>query len=130
MAHRSFARFIAAATMLGALGALPACGAEQDDRPAELDYIVQTILAPACGTPACHSSSIQTAGFALDTIDATRQAIADKGLVIAGEPESSSLLYVMTGDTEERMPPDGPLPDADIEFIRAWIAAGAEGVSP
>lgn len=113
--------------MLGALGALPACGTEEDTRPAEFEYIVQTVLAPACGTPACHSSSIKAAGFALDTVDATREAIADEALVIPGEPEASSLLYVMTGNADERMPPDGPLPDADIELIRSWIAAGAEG---
>ena len=107
-----------------------ACGVEEDTRPLDLQYIVTTILRPSCGTAACHSSRIQTGGIAFDTLEATRAAFNSASLVIEGEPEASGLYFVLIGpveETDERMPRDAPLPDADIELIRRWIAEGAEG---
>jgi hypothetical protein len=115
---------LALAAMIGG-----GCGVEQDDRPLDLQYIVTTILAPSCGTAACHSSRIKVAGVAFDTLAATREAFDSDALVIEGEPEASGLYFLLVGATEpdERMPKDAPLPDADIELIRRWIAEGAEG---
>lgn len=117
------------ALALGAMLAAGGCGVEEDDRPLDLQYIVTTILAPSCGTAACHSSRIQAAGVAFDTLEATRAAFDSDSLVIEGEPEASGLYFVLVGATEpdERMPKDAPLPDADIELIRRWIADGARG---
>ena len=120
---RKFA--LAAAATLAVSG----CGVEQDDRPLELDYIVTTILAPSCGTAACHSSRIKTAGVAFDTVEAAREAFDSDPLVIEGDPDASGLIFLLVGATEpnKRMPKDAPLPDADIDLLRRWIAAGAEG---
>jgi Planctomycete cytochrome C len=117
------------AVALGAMLAAGGCGVEEDERPLDLQYIVTTILAPSCGTAACHSSRIKTAGVAFDTLEATREAFNSDALVIEGEPDASGLYFLLVGETEpdERMPKDAPLPDADIELIRRWIAAGAEG---
>ena len=37
--------------------------------------------------------------------------------------ESSALLYLMNGQGSLRMPPDAPLPGADIDLISRWITA-------
>ncbi len=46
-----------------------------------------------------------------------------------GDPEKSQLIRLMTGKTEEPMPPaDEPQPSAaEIAVFEAWIAAGAKG---
>jgi len=104
---------------------LAGCGDELDDRPADLDYIVVTVLRPACGTASCHSSLTKTAGFAFDTVEETiasieKQAGSDEPLVVAGNPEASLLWEVLVGDAV-RMPPDGPIPDKDLALIEEWI---------
>ncbi len=38
----------------------------------------------------------------------------------------SPLLYLLNGEGALRMPPDGPLPQADIDLIDRWIKAGAK----
>lgn len=109
---------------------LMSCADTVDDRPAELPYLVDAILRPGCGTAACHSSLSQAGGLAFDTLEATRDAIAqERNLVVAGDPELSKLVRVLVGDAV-RMPPDAPLPDADVALIRAWIEAGAMGATP
>ena len=73
-----------------------------------------------------------SAGLALDT-----PANVLKGgktpVVKPGKPGESLLLELLTtSDPKKRMPLDGdPLPAAEVELIRRWIAAGApEGVKP
>src|SRR6185437_3581065 len=43
-----------------------------------------------------------------------------------GDPDSSTLLLVVTHKEEPKMPPNSPkLPDAEIDVIREWIEGGA-----
>ena len=52
--------------------------------------------------------------------------LAGRGFVDAGTmPDASALLYLMRGQGSLRMPPDAPLPEADIGLIDNWIKAGA-----
>ena len=48
-------------------------------------------------------------------------------VVIAGDPENSLLAQKLLGTHSEGaiMPPAGKLPDAEIQVILDWIAAGA-----
>ena len=48
-----------------------------------------------------------------------------RNFVVPGDPDASKLVHMLRGDETERMPPDAPLPDADIELIERWIRAGA-----
>jgi hypothetical protein len=50
------------------------------------------------------------------------ETILDPAVVVAGKPEASPAWLAVS---EGRMPPDGPLPDADKAAILAWIQAGA-----
>ena len=105
------------------------CAVSTDPRPVTADYIAEAILAPACGRAACHSSGVKPKNFAFDTVAAAKEAL--RKIVIANKPDASELLQVMGEATTTRggiMPPDGPLPDADIELIRTWIASGADGL--
>ncbi|HEU4732323.1 MAG TPA: hypothetical protein VFT22_30725 [Kofleriaceae bacterium] len=126
--------------LIGAL-ATGACGSATDDRPATLEYITQTILAPSCAPAQCHSAFKRQVGDQFDTVDAARLSIVANGLVVFPDdttaPDSSFLITVLTvgtpsildpgSNTKVRMPYDAPMPDADVELIRAWIADGAHG---
>jgi hypothetical protein len=123
--------------LIGALLA-GACGAA-DDRPRTLEYITDTILAPTCANAECHSAFKQQVGDQFDTVDAARRSIVSNGLVHAddaADPSASLLIQSLTvgapsilspGSGNVRMPYDGPMPDADVELIKAWIGDGAPG---
>jgi hypothetical protein len=102
-----------------------ACGNEEDDRPLHADYIITTILAPTCGRGGCHSEGTKTQGYAFDTLEGAKLSLLD--LVEPGNVNRSSLYDVLT-ETEYAMPPEGPLPTPDIDYIARWIGSGAEGL--
>jgi len=127
---------------LVALGAVlaSACGNATDDRPATLEYITQTILAPSCASAECHSAFKRQVGDQFDTVDATRRTIVGNQLVAfpddVSDPAHSFLIQTLTvgtpsilypGEGNVRMPFDSPIPDADVQLIEAWIADGAPG---
>ncbi|MBS1124619.1 MAG: hypothetical protein H6Q90_6847 [Deltaproteobacteria bacterium] len=123
-------RFLLGATLVVGLP-LGACGTVEDDRPATLEYVTATILAPACANAQCHSAFHQAKGYAFDSVEHARTTIDVNGLVSAGDPEGSFLLTVMTrpgADNASRMPYDEPLPEPDIALISRWIADGAPGL--
>ena len=108
-----------------ASGALSAgCGDELDDRPATAEYIVAAILAPSCGNAACHSSAAKKEGYAFDTLEEAKKAFTQ--LVLPGDVQRSRLAQVLRATDDKRMPLDGPMPEADIALIEAWILGGAQ----
>lgn len=124
--------------LIGALFA-GACGTT-DDRPRTLPYITEAILAPTCASAECHSAFKRQVGDEFDTVDAARRSIVGNGLVLAddvADPSSSFLIQSLTvgtlsildpkSGTKVRMPYDAPMPDADLDLIRMWIAEGAKG---
>ncbi len=116
---------------VGAIGAIAACASGPDTRPETADYIIEAILVPSCGRAACHSSETRAHNLAFDTIDAAIASLKTQQrgqpLVTPGLAGSSELVTVLT-DSARIMPPDAPLPQADIDLITNWIAAGAEGL--
>ena len=120
-----------AMVMLTVLIALGACGSEPDTRPETAAYVIEAILAPRCGSAACHSSDTRVHDYAFDTIPAALTAMKNSSrgrtLVVPGDPLSSRLVTVLT-DTSAPMPPDSPLPQADIDLITKWVTDGAEGL--
>jgi len=121
--------------------ALTACGTTDDDRPATLRYITSSILAPSCGAAQCHSTFTQQNGDVFDTVVAARQSIHRYGLALpsdASDPANAELIHWVTddqpfgrrdrnGDIIGRMPFDAPLPNADIDLMKKWIAEGVVG---
>jgi hypothetical protein len=136
------------------LGAgLGACGGE-DDRPATWEYISPVILQPTCATASCHSRAAAAAGLDFsDTrrgyvsltslwvwivdpagtpaagcrvIDGRTVCQRDRRpLVTPFDPTQSRLVQMLRGRNAPRMPPDRPLPEADIRLVERWILDGA-----
>jgi hypothetical protein len=116
-----------------------ACGSATDDRPPTLDYITETILAPSCAVAECHSAFKREVGDQFDTPDAARHTIVAYGLAVPGDkdsPANAQLILAVTvglpsvidkSEGLQRMPYDAPLPDADINLMKAWIALGVPG---
>jgi hypothetical protein len=118
--------WLAAAISLALIG----CAAEEDDREARWSYIVKAILRPNCATASCHSEQTATGGIELEEPHEAHVLLVGDGgegnFVFPSNPDRSELLKLLRGDDIIRMPPDQPLPDADIALIERWILAGAQ----
>ncbi len=117
---------------------LSACG-DIDDRPAQWSYIWPTIIEPGCTTIRCHSTFTSQAALQLDSLEGAYHALTGipcehpieenktRWFVDPGHPDRSALMYLLRGQGVPRqMPPDSPLPDADIALIETWIQDGAK----
>jgi hypothetical protein len=114
------------ALALGAIAALAAaatgCGGATDDRPARWSFISATIVEPSCATANCHSAFAARASVDLSERDVGYNTLVDRRFVLPGDTTgSSALLYLLNGQGSLRMPPDAPLPGADIDLIERWI---------
>jgi hypothetical protein len=108
------------------------------DRSTAWSYIHSSIIRPSCTTSACHSKLGSQGGVDLSTPDAAYLLLTGHGcdapevagsppgnFVRPGHPEASELVYLLRGEGGTIMPPDVPLPDAEIEIIERWILEGA-----
>jgi hypothetical protein len=101
-----------------------ACAGDPLERPATWSYLHTAVIAPGCATSSCHSALVETAGIALDDREDSYAQLVELSFVVPGDP-TSALIPLLEGDERSRMPPDAPLPQADIDLIRIWIEAGA-----
>jgi len=101
------------------------CGGGADDRPAKWSVISATIMEPSCATVNCHSQITQRAGVDLHAREIGYYTLLNGHYVVPGYPDQSAVISLMNAVGSLRMPPDVPLPIADIELIEKWIAAGA-----
>jgi len=136
-----------AVTLAGA-----AC-AKTDDRPAVWTYISAELFQPNCGTASCHSNGLAVAGLDFSepgrgyksltglhiwvpdpngnlggdcvNVDGTAYCYRDRPLVDAFDPSQSRLVNMLHARSAPRMPPDRPLPEADIALVESWILDGA-----
>jgi len=114
------ARLAAVAALLAA-----GCGSATDDRPAKWSFISAAIVEPSCATVNCHSEFTKRAGLDLHARDVGFYTLVNGFYVIPHNSADSSLTYVMNASGSLRMPPDNPLPIADIQLIEKWIDMGA-----
>ncbi len=110
--------------VLALLAGVTACAGDPSERPASWAYVHTAIVAPNCATSSCHSALVETAGIALDDREDSYAQLIDRRFVIPGDP-ASALIPLLEGDERPRMPPDAPLPQADIDLVRIWIVEGA-----
>jgi hypothetical protein len=129
-----------------------ACG-KTDDRPAVWTYISAELFQPNCATASCHSTGLAVAGLDFSdprrgyksltglhiwvpdptgnlggdcvTVDGTSYCYRDRPLVVAFDPSQSRLVNMLRARSAPRMPPDRPLPEADIALVESWILDGA-----
>ena len=63
-------------------------------------------------------------------LDVRRRALRRAGdsgpAFVAGKNDGELLKRIATRDEKHMMPPDGPLEDADVAILRAWITQGAK----
>jgi hypothetical protein len=120
------------------------------DRPEQFDYIVETILAPSCGTAECHSAMKAQSGDVFDNVQGAHDSlISHSDLVMTCSrlqpPEdqpcgkdaaNGSYLFTVLEQGQgvisdigygDVMPLDQTLNSADRIFIGQWIDDGAEG---
>ena len=75
---------------------------------------------------ACHNPDKKTDGLDLSTYATMLAGNSDGPVVTPGDAENSVLYRVITHEDEPTMPPKrDKLPKADLDLIKAWIAAGA-----
>jgi hypothetical protein len=102
------------------------CGEEIDPRPASWSYIHPAIVVPNCATIGCHSDTSEQKNLNLESEDEALDDLNEGRLVIPGDPSTSPLILQLQGvGGRLRMPPDAPLPEADVALIQKWIAEGA-----
>jgi hypothetical protein len=105
-------------------GSLGGCD-HPDTRAADWDFIHAAVIIPSCATSSCHSSLSRNAGVDLEDVDGAYQFLTvDNQFVVAGDSRSP-LMFLLEGDERPLMPPDAPLPAADVDLIRQWIEEGA-----
>jgi hypothetical protein len=131
-------------TMLAllAVGTAVGCGGV-DNRPPTWPFIYSAIIEPSCATANCHSAIAARASVDLSTRDIAYFNLTARNFVIpddgrtqdAGFPagaagaaervDRSTLMQLLRAQGNLRMPPDQPLPSADIDLIQTWIHNGA-----
>jgi hypothetical protein len=119
-------RGVCAVAALVAVGTIPGCGSETDDRPATWSYIYPAIIQPSCATASCHSDFTRIAGVNFGYEDEGYYQMACRHFVAPSSPADSEVLHLMRAQGAQRMPPDFALPEADIALISTWIANGAQ----
>lgn len=111
---------------------LAACGTTDDQRPRNLDYITEAILAPSCGGATCHSTFKGAKGFVFDTVETARVTFQNDDRLLRFDDDAATSGLVLNLTLEQpkapRMPLNAPIPDADIALIQDWIGFGAPGV--
>lgn len=117
-------RPLSPAAFAAALSLAAACTGDPAERPATWAYLHPAIIAPNCATSSCHSARVETAGVDLSGADRAYADLIARRFVVPGDP-ASALMPLLEGDERGRMPPDAPLPAADIDLVRTWIEAGA-----
>lgn len=76
----------------------------------------------------CHSSAQHKSGLILESYSALMKGGRHGQSIVPHDAKASLMVQMLEGDIEPQMPADeDPLPAAEIELIKAWISAGAEG---
>jgi hypothetical protein len=115
-----------------------ACGSEEDLRDPVWGYISPAIIQPNCATSSCHSRAVAAAGLDLSDLNRGYDSLLNlklaprlggeppRAMVLAGNPDESRVMHMLRADGARRMPPDRPLPGADVALIEHWILNGAK----
>lgn len=74
----------------------------------------------------CHEEGKRRGGLSLATFNHSMEGGSSGQVIMAGDPDGSRLVKLISLEMEPIMPPKGEaLDDATIDLIRAWIAEGA-----
>jgi hypothetical protein len=135
------------------LVALAAC--DGDPRSASWEYISAAVFEPSCATASCHSPAAAADGLNFSAAEAGYNSLTRLWLWVEDptgpednmtecrdvdgaqlcrhlrqfvqpyNPAQSRLVHLLRAQDAPRMPPDRPLPEADIQLVEQWILDGA-----
>lgn len=113
--------------------ALAGC-VEAEERSTDFEYVHAAIIEPMCATVGCHSrqSAVTPPEADLTVFSEIDLSTPTRACgILANEWGPGVVLDLLEGDYDDpsvgdnpiltQMPPDVPLPAADIEIVRAWI---------
>src|SRR5688572_27395430 len=85
---------------------------------------IRPVLANRCYE--CHGAKKQKSGLRLDTHAGFSKGGEGGVPVVVGKPDESILIKaVRRTDADLEMPPDDPLPPAEVALLEKWVAMGA-----
>lgn len=84
---------------------------------------IRPILSARCLN--CHGPEKQKGGLRLDSRDAMLKGGETGAAVLPGNAGASALVHALAYTDDPKMPPDGKLPQEEIDALTAWIQAGA-----
>ncbi len=87
------------------------------------DDHVKAIFAQRCSS--CHNPNKKSADLDVTNFSNLMQGGASGAVVEPGDPDFSRLFTLVNHDDEPKMPPDGKIPQAEIDLIKTWIDGGA-----
>ncbi len=102
--------------------AVPTVGA-QDTAVGFFEEKIRPVLASRC--QACHNDELKTSDLSLASREGALEGGTRGVAVVPGYPEDSLLIAAVEGAGVLQMPPTGPLPDEEVDALRAWIRDGA-----
>ena len=74
---------------------------------------------------ACHGNGQQRADISLESLSAMLKGNAHGPVLVAGDPDKSTLVHVINYDGKVKMPPSGKLRAEEIAALTAWVKMGA-----
>jgi DNA-binding beta-propeller fold protein YncE len=114
------------ATCLAGIAGLFACDLHAAEKPVSFREQIAPILLEQCQT--CHGPAQQKGGYRIDTFEfLSRNEDDSDPVLVPGQPEKSDLYTLLVAeDASDRMPHKAdPLPKAQTELVKRWIAEGA-----
>lgn len=112
--------------ILGGMAALSAAAATlaDDAKPKVTFKEASAVFNNRCNS--CHNGDKKKGGLALDSYLTAMEGGGSGKVIEPGDPDASTLFLLVTHQEQPTMPPNSPkIPDAEIEVLRQWIAAGA-----
>jgi DNA-binding beta-propeller fold protein YncE len=86
---------------------------------------IKPIIQRACS--GCHQPATKMGGLILTEYDGIMTGGQNGPILMAGAPEKSRLIGMLSGDVKPMMPMGGePLPEAEIAILKRWVAQGAK----
>jgi uncharacterized membrane protein len=85
--------------------------------------ILPIFVSSCASTVGCHNATSRAEGYILTDYSSIT---GKSGSIVPGNPDQSKIYRVITKtEDDDRMPPTGPLTQAQIALIRQWISEGA-----
>src|SRR5687768_13467498 len=96
---------------------------------ADVDYVrdIKPVLRAKCFS--CHGAFRQKSGLRLDAVQLLLKGSKRGPVVVAGKPDESRLIEVVSGKGSLRMPPENEgehLSAKELALFKEWIRAGAK----